>query len=109
MIVCEVYIPDNCILITKSIVKLNVIFHKIRCFMRGEQYRSSQVYGPPGAFCVSKPSHIEHQFLSCRSMSSTPTSSKYFIPDFLIIFLTFVGISPWKILRLVPLFCFSIP
>jgi len=34
MMVCEVYVPDKCILITKSVVKLNVKFHKIRCFMR---------------------------------------------------------------------------
>ena len=44
-----------------------------------------------------------------RPLSSTPNSSKYFIPVFCIIFLTFVGISPCKILRLVPLFCFSVP
>jgi len=60
MIICEVYISDNCILITKSIVKLNVEVHKLRCFMGEEQYRSSQLYGPTGVFCVSRPSHIEH-------------------------------------------------
>lgn len=52
MIVFEVYVPDNCILITKSIVKLNVKVHKIRYFMREEQYRISQLYGPKGVFFV---------------------------------------------------------
>jgi len=52
MIVCEVYVTDNCILITKSVGKLNVKFHKILCFMREKQYPSSQLCGPPGVFCV---------------------------------------------------------
>jgi hypothetical protein len=43
MIVCEMYIPENCVLITKCIVKLNVKVHKIRCFMRDEQYHSSHL------------------------------------------------------------------
>jgi hypothetical protein len=104
MVVCEVHKPENCILITKCIVKLKVNVHKLLYFVREEQYRSSQCFGPPGVYRVPRPSHTEHQFLSCRPISSTPNTSKYFVHICCIIFLTSLGISPWKILRLYQLF-----